>query len=200
MLLLLESRPVYDDAKYEGLITELFSRYAEYLKDAPDKEYVFLMNDLIRYFRYICVNYQANFWRENENWVIRNLKLRHSRVIMYAGLLFLLGEASKYQGQDKISFVRDHLALTPLERLGLVYENNHDRGFFRVIGLYNVFLSRLSDEAWRTKLNVEYHDRYSLSEFSEMKANSDGLVAELLRFVFARRGQWSDRFFEYLIF
>jgi hypothetical protein len=195
MLLLLESRAVYNDAKYEGLITELFSKYAEYLKGAPDKEYVFLMNDLIRYFRYICVNYQATFWR-----VIRNLKPRQSRVIMYAGLLFLIGEASKYQGDEKISFVRDHLALTPLERLGLVYKNNQDHGFFRVIGLYNVFLSRLSDEAWRTRLNVEYDDRYSLPEFSEMKANSDALVAELLRFVFARRGQWSDRFFEYLIF
>jgi hypothetical protein len=200
MLLLLESRPVFNDAKYEALITELFSKYAEYLKGAPDKEYVFLLNDLIRYFRYICVNYQATFWRENEKWVIRNLKLRHSRVIMYAGLLFLIGEASKYQGDKKISFVREHLALTPLERLGLVYKENNDHGFFRVIGLYNVFLSRLSDEAWRTRLNVEYDHRYSLPEFSEMKANSDALVAELIRFVFARRGHWSDRFFEYLIF
>lgn len=200
MLLLLESRPVYNDSRYDALIKDLFSKYAEYVEGAPDKEYVFLMNDLIRYFRYICVNYQATFWRENEKWVIRNLKLRHSRVIMYAGLLFLIGEASKYQGEAKISFVREHLALTPLERLGLVYKGNHDYGFFRVIGLYNVFLSRLSDEAWRAKLNVDYDHRYSLPEFSEMKANSDGLVAELLRFVFARRGQWSDRFFEYLLF
>jgi hypothetical protein len=200
MLLLLESRSVYNDAKYEALMTEIFSKYSEYVKGAPDKEYVFLLNDLIRYYRYICVNYQATFWRENEKWVIRNLKLRHSRVTMYAGLLFLIGEASKYQGEDKISFVRNHLALTPLERLGLVYKENHDHGFFRLSGLYNVFLSRLSDEDWRTKLNVEYDHRYTLPEFAEMKANSDALVAELIRFVFARRGQWSDRFFEYLIF
>lgn len=200
MLLLLESRPVYNDSQYDELVQELFLKYAEYLKGAPDKEYVFLMNDLIRYFRYICVNYQATFWRENEKWVIRNLKLRHSRVIMYAGLLFLLGEASKYQGEGKISFVRKHLALTPLERLGLVYKDNHDYGFFRVIGLYNVFLSRVSDEDWRANLNVDYEHRYTHPGFSEMKANSDALVAELLRFVFARRGQWSDRFFEYLIF
>lgn len=200
MLLLLESRPVYGDSQYEHLVKGLFSKYTEYVEGAPDKEYVFLMNDLIRYFRYICVNYQDSFWRDNEKWVIRNLKLRHSRVIMYAGLLFLLGEASKQQGEGKISFVRKHLALTPLERLGLVYKDNHDYGFFRVVGLYNVFLSRLSNVAWRERLNVEYEHRYTLPEFSEMKANSDALVAELLRFVFARRGQWSDRFFEYLIF
>ncbi len=200
MLLLLESRPVYRDSQYHELVNGLFSKYAEYVKGAPDKEYVFLLNDLIRYFRYICVNYQDSFWRDHEKWVIRNLKLRHSRVIMYAGLLFLIGEASKQQGEGKISFVRQHLDLTPLERLGLVYKDNHDYGFFRVVGPYNVFLSRVSDEAWRARLNVEYEHRYTRPEFSELKANSDALVAELLRFVFARRGQWSDRFFEYLIF
>jgi hypothetical protein len=200
MLLLLESRSVYDDREYERLIKDVFSKYAEYPKSDSSKEFVFLMNDLIRYFRFICVNYQASFWRENEKWVIRNLKLRHSRVIMYAGLLFLIGEASKYQKEDKIAFVSDHLALTPLERLGLVYEQNHDHGFFRVIGFYNVFLSRLSDQKWRDNLNVGYDERYTRPEFSEMKANSDALVAELIRFVFARRGQWSDRFFEYLLF
>jgi len=200
MLLLLESRAAYHDRAYADLMKKVFSKYAEYLKSDSGKEYVFLLNDLIRYFRFICVNYQASFWRENEKWVIRNLKLRHSRVIMYAGLLFLIGEASKYHEQDKISFVRDHLKLTPLERLGLVYQQNNDHSFFRLIGLYNVFLSRLSDKQWRKNLNVDYDERYTLSEFSEMKANSDALVSELLRFVFARRGQWSDRFFEYLLF
>jgi hypothetical protein len=34
----------------------------------------------------------------------------------------------------------------------------------------------------------------------EGKANSDALRSELTRFIFARRGQWSERFFEYLIF
>jgi hypothetical protein len=200
MLLLLESRSVYNPQEYDELIEKLFSKYAEYLTGDPNKEYAFLLNDLIRYFRFICVNYQASFWRENDRWVIRNLKLRHSRIIMYAGLLFLIGEASKYHGNEKISFVRDHLKLTPLERLGLVYESNSDRSFFRVVGPYNVFVSRLSDKDWRDKLNVDYAQRYSLPEFSEMKANSDALVAELLRFVFARRGQWSERFFEYLLF
>ena len=200
MLLLLESRPVYNEKEFDALVDSLFSKYAEYLRRDTDKEYAFLMNDLIRYFRYICVNYQATFWRENEKWVIRNLKLRHSRVIMYAGLLFLIGEASKHSGERKIDFVKEGLALTPLERIALVYDQNQDHAFFRLIGLYNVFLSRLSDEEWRSRLNVDYEERYTLPEFSEMKANSDALAAELLRFVFARRGQWSERFFEYLLF
>jgi hypothetical protein len=97
--------------------------------------------------------------------------------------------------------VKDRLPLTPLERLAWVYESNRDQSFYRVLGLYNVFLRRASDPDWRAKLQkADYDDRYSVPEFAEMKANSDALAAELTRFMFARRGQWSERFFEYLFF
>lgn len=201
MLLLLESRPIYRAECFDELLDQLFGRYSEYITADQDKEFAFLANDLMRYFRYICVNYQATFWRQNEKWALRNLKLRHSRIVMYAGLLFLLGEASKHSGQNKVDAVRNHLQQTPLERLAWVYEQNHDNGFFRVLGLYNVFVSRLSDKKWREQLkDLEYEGRYNVGAFAEMKANSDAFVAELVRFIFARRGQWSERFFEYLFF
>ena len=73
--------------------------------------------------------------------------------------------------------------------------------FFRVLGLQNVFISRLSDSDWRKQLkDVEYDGRYDVPAFAEMKANSDVFIAEFVRFIFARRGQWSERFFEYLFF
>ena len=201
MLLLLESRPLFGDEAFTVLLRDIFLRYAEYLEGDPSKEFAFLLNDLIRYFRFICVNYQSSFWRENEKWPLRNLKLRHSRVLMYSGLLLVLGEASKYTDERKTSTVWQAMPLTPLERLAWVYSENHDHSFFRVVGLYNVFLSRLSDAGVRAKLNaLEYKDRYSSPVFAELKANSDAFVAELLRFVLARRGTWSERFFEYLMF
>ena len=201
MLLLLESRPIYRPSGFQHFLDELFSRYSEYVTTDPDKEFAFLANDLMRYFRFICVNYQASFWRQNEKWALRNLKLRHSRIVMYSGLLFLIGEASKHNGARKLATVLDHLHYTPLERLAWVYEQNGDGGFFRILGLYNVFISRLSDAAWRSQLkDVEYDDRYSVPAFAELKANSDAFIAEFVRFLFARRGQWSDRFFEYLFF
>jgi hypothetical protein len=201
MLLLLESRPIFRAGVFEALVNIVFDKYAKDVMADTDKEFAFLVNDLIRYFRFICVNYQMNFWRQNEKWALRNLKLRHSRIVMYSGLLFLLGEASKYRGSAKVEIVRSHLSCTPLERLAWVYAENDDGGFFRVLGLYNVFVSRLSDSAWRSQLkDVEYGDRYSVQAFAEMKANSDAFVAEFVRFIFARRGQWSERFFEYLFF
>jgi hypothetical protein len=201
MLLLLESRPIYNTDYFQKLLKEAFGRYSELVTGDPDKEFAFLANDLIRYFRYICVNYQHNFWRQNEKWALRNLKLRHSRILMYSGLLFLLGEASKQSAEKKVETVWNHLSYTPLERVAWVYDQNHDGGFFRVLGLYNVFVSRLSDKGWREQLReVEYEGRYSVPAFAELKANSDAFIAEFVRFIFARRGQWSDRFFEYLFF
>lgn len=201
MLLLLESRPIFRADLFDTLVNQIFDKYAGDVMVDTDKEYAFLANDLIRYFRFICVNYQSNFWRQNEKWALRNLKLRHSRIVMYSGLLFLLGEASKHSGSGKVDTVRTHLSYTPLERLAWVYDKNDDGGFFRVLGLYNVFMSRLSDTAWRLQLkDVEYEGRYGVPAFAEMKANSDAFIAEFVRFIFARRGQWSERFFEYLFF
>ena len=162
-----------------------------------------MMNDLMRYFRALCVNYQWDFENDPIKWPIRNVKLRHSRLIMYSGLLFLLGEASK-ERVDKVTWLRERLRLTPLERLGWVYGENHDWNFHRIVGLYNVFLSRINNpdvrKSLRPEVNDTYIERFRNELYAELKANSDGLIAELLRFVFARRGAWSERFYEYLIF
>jgi predicted nucleotidyltransferase len=117
MLLLLESQPILNDNLYSVVIEKVFERYTGHVKRENHKQFAFLVNDLIRYFRSICVNYQSTFWRENEKWPLRNLKLRHSRVIMYAGLLFLLGHASRVSGGQRVDFVQASLNLTPLDRI-----------------------------------------------------------------------------------
>jgi hypothetical protein len=201
MLMLLESRPVLNDSEYHTCVHAIFDRYAQYVRADTSKEHVYLLNDLVRYFRYICVNYQAKFDRENESWSLRNLKLRHSRIVMYMGLLALLGEASKYQDDGKIATIENGLNLTPLDRIAHVYERNGDPTFPQVAELYETFLARVSHQRTRDELNgLDYSSRYDNSLFSSLKNNSDRLQTELTRFIFARRGEWSSRFFEYLFF
>jgi hypothetical protein len=213
LLILLESQPLYQDSNYTNLIRVIVERYADkYVKNDSKKEWTLLLNDLIRYFRSLAVNYQWDFENQVEKWAIRNIKLRHSRLLMYSGLLMLLGEASK-ERQDKVSWLQKELVKTPLERVAWVYEQNMDWNFHRVIGFYNVFLSMLNQPEIRKNLNFNpseliddtnnynsYENRYENLDFANLKANSDGLIAEFLRFVLARRGAWTERFFEYLIF
>lgn len=201
MLILLETQPVHGISAYGELVTKLLERYARgYVAKEPYKEWTFLLNDLMRYFRSLCVNYQWDFENNKQKWPIRNVKLRHSRLIMYAGLLTLLGECSK-EREDKVQWLRRHLFLTPLERLACVYALNGEWCFHRVAGPYDVFLNKLNDSKAREALKVggDYDDRYAQRLYVDLKVNSDSLVAEMLRFILARRGQWSERFFEYLI-
>ncbi|MDI9637623.1 hypothetical protein QQ054_02175 [Oscillatoria amoena NRMC-F 0135] len=213
LLLILETQPLYRDASYTQVINAIIERYADkYVKQDSKKEWTLLLNDLIRYFRSLAVNYQWDFNNDVEKWAIRNIKLRHSRLVMYSGLLMLIGEASKVR-VDKVNWLQEKLKMTPLERIAWVYERNEDWSFHRVIGHYNTFILNMNDPKVREALNYNpselssensggdfYEDRYTKNEFASLKANSDGLIAELLRFVFARRGDWSERFFEYLIF
>jgi hypothetical protein len=206
LLFLLESQPVYEANNYEKVIDAVVNSYAKvYVANDPRKEWGFLINDLIRYFRALCVNYQWDFRNEHGKWPLRNIKLRHSRLIMYGGLLMLLGECSRERA-DKVTWLKNRLHLTPLERIALVYAENQDTNFFRLAGYYNTFLAMLSDSGVRKELNGDqvkegsYDTRYQMPCYATLKANSDGLVAELIRFILGRRGAWSERFFEYLIF
>jgi len=200
LLLLLESTPLIKRDSYNGIITRIINQYTVEVATDPRKNFVYLINDLMRYFRTICVNYQHSLSDEWGKWPIRNIKLRHSRVLMYFSLIAVLGHLSTYYKEDKIDVLRWFIDMTPLERLFVVYKENGDTNFFRFAGAYDLFLRLLNDSETRRALkDLEYDDRYTNKDFATLKTNSDAVAAEITRFVFARQGQWSERFFEYLL-
>ena len=187
LLHLLESRPLWGKIAYRKNIYELMKEYGEDVSNDPRKNYVFLLNDLIRYFRTICVNYAYSKSEQYEQWPIRNLKLRHSRVLMYLSLVAMLGVLSTYRNDDKNEKLETLVRLTPLERLFYAYKEVGDTGFYKIAGYYDVFLRFISDERTREILRgLEYDDRYGSHQFCVLKANSDALAAELTRFLFDR--------------
>ena len=136
---------------------------------------------------------------------MRNAKLRNSRIPMFAALIFLLGECSK-EKQDKIGWLREHLSLTPLQRIEKVYALNNDSGFNILIDAYEVFMTGMNSPEVRKVLieaNPDSLDELrvmDIPEYNELHANSDILLKELTRFTLDRRGDWSDAFFKYLLF
>lgn len=78
-------------------------------RDGRRLRYVFLLNDLVRYFRTVCVNNQATSIREPHKRAIRNAKLRHSRIVMYCGLLFALARASGMRDADSRGWLGEQL-------------------------------------------------------------------------------------------
>lgn len=199
MLLLMETRPLFNERVYRNVTDQILRKYLEYVIQDPKKEALFLMNDLIRYFRSICVNYQFQFWREQEKWTLRNVKLRHSRIVLYAGLLLLIMNASK-ERKDKFAYISTRIHYTPLEKIALVYADNGDYSFDKILGIYEVFLRKVTDEKIRNSLQIDYENRYSNPHYLELKVSADSLRTELTRFIFSMRGVWTDHVLEYLIF
>ncbi|MCL2135498.1 MAG: hypothetical protein FWH37_08130 [Candidatus Bathyarchaeota archaeon] len=202
LLLLVETQPIYNESFYEKAINDILDKYFDLHKNYPDKEAVILLNDLIKYFRYICMNYQFNFWNNEEKWVIRNIKLRHSRVVMYAGLLFVLLNASKY-GKNKTAYIKEKIKLTPIERIvSVLTENYVDPS--PLFECYDKYLGRINNaevrKVFAADCPVKYTDRYKNPIFKELKINSDQLQTFLTNSVLGMKKNWTQKAFEYLIF
>ncbi len=204
--LLLDAQPVYGWAEHGVLVQAILQRYATgFLERDPRKEWVYLLNDLIRYFRSVAVETQWDFSRRGGGWFVRSLKLRNSRVLLFAGLLFLLGECSR-RSSGKVEWLCRRVCLTPLERVGLVYEAHGDNRFAEVLRAYDQFVSAMTDPIVRAELSGPCPSDESRPwdsvppTYGRLHESSRHMIAELVRFVMARKDGWSGPFFEYLLF
>jgi len=165
MLLLLESKPIYNDAYYTQVLTRIIDAY---YKDFHDHEQdfrpLFLVNDIIRFWKTLCLNYEharhrdPDLYRNSSTEINRsqsdkrekklkahrnNLKLRFSRKMTCFS--FLLNIISSYEGLDQ-NKVLDIVKLTPIERLQNLTESNREikDDVEKALNLYTEFLQLTS--------------------------------------------------------
>lgn len=200
-LLILESKWVYNEEAYETLLSKITTEYAADVNADPNKNFVFLLNDITRYFRALCVNYQfTKTETEYGKWPIRNIKLRHSRVLMYFSMIAAIGCLSTDNSATKVDALGLLIRMSPLERLFVSYDLSSDGNFSVFAEYYNTFLESMAAIDVRTELEgLEYEKRYNSEHFSRLKKNSDELSTEILRFYDSRKDGWDQRFFEYMI-
>lgn len=91
LLLLLESRPLINDVLYKKILITVLE---EYLRDKTDHQEdfkpVFLLNDLLRFWRTLCLNYENNRSQGSAKTKIRNIKLKFSRLLTFYSMMLTL--------------------------------------------------------------------------------------------------------------
>ncbi len=122
MLLLLESRALTGHVHAAGWY-EVLNRYMNYgIKDYRPPR--FLLNDLTRYWRTICVDFEGKHLDtqgKDPKWVTRNAKLRTSRKLLFAGGLIPILLCHLHDTNAMPEFLTRWLAATPLDRLCAAY-------------------------------------------------------------------------------
>jgi hypothetical protein len=174
LLLLLESRPLLEDAVYDEIVMNVIDSYwRDYRDHQTHFMPAFLANDILRIWRTFCVNYEARTEREPEDkkasGKLKNYKLKHSRLLTcYSALLYLLA-VHKSQNSVAPSDAMAMTRLTPTERLEWLRDQSDLKEardtIVKLLNQYDRFLETTSFK--EEDLNSQFMDRDTSRKYME---------------------------------
>jgi len=173
ILLLLESMAIGKREAHERVLHLVLSRYIEDdrgIRHGANKEYLVpqvLLNDIVRYWRTVTVDFVSKQRERAKGWALRNAKLRTSRKLIFvSGMLtcfsfVLFGQNHQLtdnQGRAQapllVRFLRERIGRTPLENLAeaLLRPSVKQETAHLLLDAYDAFLAILSDTEKRNHL------------------------------------------------
>lgn len=185
MLFLLESVPVTAEDVYSPARDKVLGRYLdESIKDFRPPR--FLLNDTVRYWRTICVDFAGKEREGRQKWGLRNAKLRTSRKILFASGLLPVLECSRLDRDSIPAFLEEQFNMSPTDRIAHAFlEHGATDAGGRALGAYDEFLSHLDDEGFRLELEEITRDSAGGSAaFAEVRELGRDLQAGLLALLF----------------
>ena len=175
MLFLLEGEPLSEREGFGFARRALLDRYiAPRVGDGMLP--LFLLNDLIRYYRTIAVDYEFKTSEADKPWGLRNLKLVFSRKLLYASGLFALGAARDGAAASKVERLEALLDLTPLDRMAEICGAD---AVGPIRDSYDHFLDRLARPGVRRRLERLTRRERDDPVFRDLKDAGYGFTREL---------------------
>jgi predicted nucleotidyltransferase len=142
LLLLLESAPLMNDALFHSAVKRICENYFRDHKGRKDFKPLYLLNDLLRYWRTLCLNYEQHRSDGSRPWWKKNVNLKFARrMTVFSMVAALVAELAHSPAQ-----LIDLVGLRPLERFALVLDRlqpteiNPDR-FSAFLADYEMFLT-----------------------------------------------------------
>jgi predicted nucleotidyltransferase len=185
ILTLGESVSLYQPEQHELLVKRIFERYLVDYKRPKDGVPRFLLNDVLRYWRTLAVDYQAKRWEGRTDWGLRYIKLLISRKLAFTGFVIPLLLCT----QTEVEYFVRQFKMPPLGRIAQLHTHGsefHDP-LRTVIKVAEEFMKALSDAEFRTQAEkiVAPGDKESWPErFKYMKAQADKLQDALQNIFF----------------
>jgi len=144
LLLLLESRPVCHSNFYAEFVRKIIeSYYRDYQDHKENFRPTFLINDIIRYWRTLCLNYEYKrndppmIEEENNKARLKRLKLKFSRLLTCFPAVLLLVSSQDVVTPDNLMKI---VKMTPVERL--------DRASGSIAGAKEIVLRMKDQYCW----------------------------------------------------
>ena len=164
MLLLLESRPIYNPQAYSKIVEAIIQAYyRDYHDHEKNFRPIFLVNDILRFWKTMCLNYENKRNISSEDRVtkrknhLRNLKLKFSRLMTCFSTVIPLC-TSDYASPSRVFQL---MQMAPIRRLQVVCGGNpRNTKLLRKI---------LDNYAWFLQLT----SRTDILEWMERHANRD---------------------------
>lgn len=198
MLLLLESQLILNQDAYVFAIDKVIDEYwADYESHQHDFLPVYLTNDIIRYWKVLCLNYEANArdgGRSDPKRRLKNYKLKFSRILTcYSPLVYFCWLLNSQPAISKVD-VRAMVQLSPVERLqniASVPEFDATENIGKLLALYDQFLRNV-DRPKDELISDFQFDSFNNERRAEAKAFGDemfallnglGKATELLRYL-----------------
>lgn len=201
---LLDARALHGPAEFDALRARIVEWYAHgFVAREPAKQWTYLLNDLVRYLHSYAAWQQYKLDKTSDDgWFLRHAKLRTSRVLTIASLMFLLGESSRF-GAAKGEWLVERLAATPLERIVALFERYDDGRRDELLRTYDRTLALLGDSIVKRELvaaspaTLDDLSRDVPPSFAEIHRLSARLMDLLVDFALDRRAVWDRRFYRY---
>lgn len=179
---------------------QILDRYLQELQPSEDRRPIFLINDLIRYYRTICVEYEYKKTEAGKPWAVKLTKLRHSRKLIYFSTLLPLLESMNIDNKDRIDWLKKQfIDYTPMERIILILENHGLPEDWDTLLHYDEFLKFLSNDDLRKSLDaISFEGRKDDANYLYVRDNARRFGESLNTFV-SRVDIWKKPISKYVL-
>ncbi|TLP43330.1 hypothetical protein FDK21_17355 [Cohaesibacter sp. CAU 1516] len=175
MLFLLEGEWIFNQTSFEELRELLIQKYVSNDLE-EDKLALYLLNDIIRYWRTICIDFECKTAGGNKPRAIRLAKLRISRMLLCFAGFVAVAEAINMNAPQKRAHLVKLFAMQGIDRLDCTLGGE----FQKAKECYGTFLSKLDDQDFRSKLERPGDEGINTTEFKFMVELAREFKAELV--------------------